>query len=240
MDMDPISQLISQLTNFIMNLLPASSLTQQLTRIILDLVSSAGYLGIFLLMAAESAVIPIPSEIVMPFSGYLAYTGTFDIWLVTFVATLANLVGSWIAYFVGLKVGRAGILKYGKYVWLKESHLEHAERWFEKYGDKAIFLSRLTPALRTVISLPAGIAKMDLKKFSLYTFVGSIPWNFALTYLGYLLGQNWSVIESYFKYIDILLVVAVVAIIAFYLIRRHMKKRSQKYPKTVLDKESLR
>lgn len=231
MVMDPISRWIMLWTNFIMSLIHPSSITQQLVHLIIDFVSYTSYLGIFLLMAAESAVIPIPSEIVMPFSGYLVYTGNLDIWLVTLVATLANLVGSWIAYFVGLKLGRAWILKYGRYVLLRESHLEHAERWFEKYGDKAVFLSRLTPAVRTVISLPAGIAKMDLKKFSLYTFVGSIPWNFALTYLGCLLGQNWSIVESYFKYVDIILVVAIVVIIAFYLIRRHRKKISQQISK---------
>jgi membrane protein DedA with SNARE-associated domain len=224
MVMDPISQFWAQFIYFLSNLLPPSGLLQQLSRIILNLISFSGYPGVFLLMVAESMVLPVPSEIVMPFAGYLAYVGTFNIWIVTLVGTLANLVGSWIAYFIGLKVGRAGILKYGRYVLLRESHLEQAEGWFEKYGDKAIFLSRLTPVLRTVISLPAGIGKMDLKKFTLYTFVGSIPWNFALTYLGYSLGQNWSVIESYFKYIDILIIVGAIAIIAYYPIRRRRKK----------------
>jgi membrane protein DedA with SNARE-associated domain len=227
MGMDPISQLIAQLTNFLMNIIPPSGLLQQLSRLILNFISSVGYLGIFLLMTAESALLPVPSEVIMPFAGYLAYSGTFDIWLVILMGVLGDLVGSWIAYIVGLKVSRAGILKYGKYILLRESHLENAERWFQKYGDKAIFLSRLTPIVRTVISLPAGIGKMDPKKFTLYTFAGSIIWDSALAYLGYSLGQNWSTIENYFKYIDVLIIVVAVAIIAFYIIRRRRGKSTQ-------------
>ncbi|WXG41870.1 MAG: DedA family protein [Candidatus Freyarchaeum deiterrae] len=225
--MDPISQFLAQYINFLMNLIPPSGLLQQLSRFLMNFISSVGYPGVFLLMIAESAVLPVPSEVVMPFAGYLAYTGTFDIWLVTLMGVLGNLVGSWIAYIVGLKVGRAGIIKYGKYILLRESHVEQAESWFQKYGDKAIFASRLLPVLRTVISLPAGIGKMDPKKFTLYTFVGSIPWDFALAYLGYTLGQNWNAIEGYFKYIDILIIVAAVAIIAFYIIRRRRRKSTQ-------------
>lgn len=192
---------------------------------ILSFISASGYLGIFLLMVLESALIPIPSEVIMTFSGFLAYTGTFDIWLVVLVGTLGNLLGSWIAYFVGIRVGRAAILRYGRYVMLRESHLSIAENWFRRYGDKMIFLSRMTPLVRTVISLPAGISRMDLKKFSLYTFVGSIPWNIAMAYIGFILGQNWVEIEGTANVLDILVVAVVIAVIAFYIVRRYAKKR---------------
>lgn len=195
---------------------------------ILGLISTSGYLGVFLLMVFESAVLPVPSEIVMPFSGFLVFTGVFDLWHVVLYGTLGNLVGAWIAYFIGLHVGRIAIIKYGKYVLLKESHLVTAERWFNKYGDKTIFLSRLTPVIRTVISLPAGISKMEIKKFTAYTFIGSIPWNFALTYLGFLLGNNWIEIEGFGKYLDLIIILGVLAVIVVYLLMRY---RKGSYPK---------
>jgi len=195
---------------------------------ILGLISASGYLGVFLLMVFESAVLPVPSEIVMPFSGFLVSQGVFDLWQVVLYGTLGNLVGAWIAYYIGLRVGRIAIIKYGKYVLLKESHLATAERWFNKYGDKTIFFSRLTPVIRTVISLPAGISKMEIKKFTLYTFVGSIPWNFALTYLGFLLGNNWIEIEGFGKYLDLMVLGALAAIAVYLLVRyrkgSHLKK----------------
>lgn len=195
---------------------------------ILGLISTSGYLGVFLLMVFESAVLPVPSEIVMPFSGFLVFTGVFDLWHVVLYGTLGNLVGAWIAYFIGLYVGRIAIIKYGKYVLLKESHLVTAERWFNKYGDKTIFFSRLTPVIRTVISLPAGISKMEIKKFTAYTFIGSIPWNIALTYLGFLLGNNWIEIEGFGKYLDLIIILGVLAVIVVYLLMRY---RKGSYPK---------
>jgi membrane protein DedA with SNARE-associated domain len=195
---------------------------------ILGLISASGYLGVFVLMVLESAVLPVPSEIVMPFSGFLVSTGALDLWQVVLYGTLGNLVGAWIAYFLGLRVGRIAIIKYGKYVLLKESHLATAERWFKKYGDKTIFFSRLTPVIRTVISLPAGISKMEIKKFTVYTFVGSIPWNFALTYLGFLLGNNWIEIEGFSNYLKLIIVLGALAVMVVYLLTRY---RKGSYPK---------
>ena len=179
-----------------------------LTNFIIQTISNSGYAGIFFLMVAESALIPIPSEVIMPFSGYLVSTGKFNAIAVIMVGSIGNLVGSLIAYFVGVYLGRGFVLKYGKYVLLKKSHLEVAESYFKKYGNRATFISRLLPAIRTYISLPAGVAKMNLKKFAAYTLIGSIIWNTALTYIGITLGQEWDSIRKYSSYFDVIVIIA--------------------------------
>jgi len=185
--------------------------------LILQIISTSGYSGVFFFMVLESALMPIPSEIVMPFSGYLASLGKFDLIALTIVSSVANLVGSIIAYLIGLKVGRKLVLKYGKFILLKEKYLMLTEKWFKKYGGKAIFFSRMMPVVRTVISLPAGIGKMNFKKFSLYTLVGSMPWNFALTYIGFWLGKNWTMVHSYSKELDIIVVMVLIVVAVSYL-----------------------
>ncbi|MGI0087532.1 MAG: DedA family protein [Nitrosotalea sp.] len=188
-----------------------------LTNFIIQTISNSGYIGIFFLMVAESALIPIPSEVIMPFSGYLVSTGKFNVILVIIAGSIGNLVGALIAYFVGSYLGRGFVLKYGKYVLLKKSHLELAESYFKKYGDRSTFISRLLPAIRTYVSLPAGVAKMNLKKFAVFTLIGSIIWNTALTYIGIKLGEEWNNIRKYSDYFDaIVVIVVIVAIIAYW------------------------
>lgn len=196
----------------------------EIANFITQLIASTGYLGIFFLMALESALIPIPSEIVMPFAGFLVSSGQFNIWYVVLAGTLGNLAGSLVAYFVGLYLGRGFIVKYGKYVLLKEKHLLLTEKWFNKYGDKTVFFSRLLPVVRTVNALPAGIGKMNLKKFVIYTFAGSIPWNFALTYIGFLLGEKWNMILEYSHIIDIIVGLLLVCLIVWFIVSRRKKK----------------
>lgn len=181
-----------------------------LTNFIIQTISNSGYVGVFLLMVAESALIPIPSEVIMPFSGYLVSTGKFNVISVIVAGSVGNLVGSLIAYFIGAYLGRGFVLRYGKYVLLKRSHLELAESYFKKYGDKATFISRLLPAVRTYVSLPAGVAKMNLKRFSAFTLIGSIIWNTALTYIGFALGEEWNIIRKYSNYFDGIVVIAVI------------------------------
>ena len=164
-------------------------------------------------MVAESALIPIPSEIIMPFSGYLAFTGKLNPVLIILAGAVGNLVGSLIAYLVGIKLGREVILRYGKYILLKKSHLDWTESFFKKYGNGSTFVSRLLPGIRTYISLPAGIAKMDLKKFAIYTFAGSIVWSAMLTYVGVALGEEWTKIKQYSHYIDIAVIVGIIIVI---------------------------
>ncbi|MGI0101549.1 MAG: DedA family protein [Nitrosotalea sp.] len=187
-----------------------------LTNFIIQTISSSGYIGIFFLMVAESALIPIPSEVIMPFSGYLVSTGKFNVILVIIAGSIGNLVGALISYFVGMYLGREFVSKYGKYVLLKKSHLEFAESYFKKYGDGSTFISRLLPAIRTYISLPAGVAKMNLKKFAVFTLIGSIIWNTALTYIGIKLGEEWDSIRKYSNYFDAIVVIVVIVVIIAY------------------------
>lgn len=186
------------------------------------LIENLGYWGVFIGMTLESACIPIPSEVTMPLAGFVAYRGEMSFLWVVVVGVVANLVGSWIAYFVGIWGGRPFLEKYGKYVLISPKKLDMAHEWFDKYGHEAVLISRVLPVIRTFISLPAGIAEMDLKKFSAYTVIGSIPWCLALTYIGYMLGPNWHTIEEYFHYMDIVIVVVVV-VLAAYLIHKYWR-----------------
>ena len=195
-------------------------LVELLAGFITNVISQIGYAGVFFLMVLESALIPIPSEVIMPFSGFLVVTGEFNIFYVLVAGTLGNLVGSVIAYYIGSYVGRNLVLRYGRYVLLDENHLNLSDRWFKKFGDKIIFVSRNLPAVRTYISLPAGISKMNVFKFSLYTLMGSVPWNFALLYAGVLLGKNWEIILRYTTILDVLVVVAGLAFAIWFLRKR--------------------
>ena len=173
-------------------------------------------------MVAESELIPIPSEVIMPFSGYLVSTGKFNLILVVIAGSIGNLVGALIAYFVGSYLGRGFVLKYGKYVLLKKSHLEFAESYFKKYGAKSTFISRLLPAVRTYVSLPAGAAKMDLKRFSAFTLIGSAIWSTGWALVGLELGQEWDSIRKYSSYFDALVVIAIIIAIVIYLKKRRV------------------
>jgi len=196
---------------------------------VISIISSLGYPGIFLLMILESALIPIPSEIIMPFSGFLVSKGTFDPISVVLAGTFGNLVGSILTYYLGIKAGRAFILKYGKYILFKKSHLEFTEELFEKYGDKISFFCRLLPAVRTYISLPCGVGKANFVKFSIYTFLGSLIWNSMLTYVGILLGNNWKNIDKYAIYLDIVAACVIVGFIIWFvvMVRRRNKSRQE-------------
>ena len=192
--------------------------------LIIAIIALTGYGGIVLLMAAESACIPIPSEVIMPLSGYLAWKGTLSLVGVILAGALGSMVGSLIAYYAGLKLGRPFIVRYGRYILLRESDLDTAERWFARYGGKATFIARLVPIVRTFISLPAGIAKMDVKRFTLYSFVGSVPWCAFLAYVGYILEDKWRVVfERYGHYVDLAVIVGAVLLIA-YIFLAHRKR----------------
>lgn len=186
-----------------------------LVEFITSVISSLGYGGIFFLMILESALIPIPSEIIMPFSGFLSSTGKLGSVGVILAGSLGNLVGSVITYYLGIRLGRAFLIKYGKYILFRVHHLVWTEQLFQKYGDKISFVGRLLPGVRTYISLPAGIGKSNFIKFVVYTLVGSIIWNSLLTYGGIQLGRSWQHIDKYSGYLDIIAVVAIAAFIAW-------------------------
>jgi membrane protein DedA with SNARE-associated domain len=196
-----------------------------LGNIALSILAATGYLGIIITMALESACIPLPSEVVMPFSGALAAEGRFDFWAVVFCGTIGNLIGSILAWWVGLKGGRPFIERYGRYVLLSEHSLETAERWFSRYGEVTVFFSRMLPIVRTFISLPAGIGKMPFGRFCLFTFIGAIPWNWLLTWIGFKVGAEWD--TKYSKYYhDFQIVIAVLIVVGFvWFVVHHFKGR---------------
>lgn len=203
-----------------------------LTNLIISVISSTGYLGIFLLMTAESALIPIPSEITMTFAGYLASAGKFNLVIVIFVGAFANLAGSWLAYWLGWwgekHVVLALIKKYGKYMLISVDEFERSEKWFRKYGEKITFFSRVLPVVRTFISLPAGIARMNFWKFSVFTFIGSLIWSALLTYIGYVLGKNWNSLHGYYQKFEYVIVGAGVLLVGYYIYHKVMKLRHKK------------
>lgn len=205
-----------------------------LAKFIITLISSLGYLGVAIAMAIESASIPLPSEIIMPFSGFLVFTGEFNFWLVVLAAAIGGVAGSTIAYAVGYYGGetavRSLIRKYGKFVLVHEYELDEAEEWFRKHGEAITFFSRLLPVIRTFISLPAGIARMNFKTFVWYAFLGTVIWCAALAYLGFLLGENWNTLGPLFHKFEI--VFAALTVIAGFSYIRYKLKKIHQYRRT--------
>jgi membrane protein DedA with SNARE-associated domain len=204
-----------------------------LTAFIVATISTLGYGGIVLLMAIESACIPLPSEIIMPFSGYLVYTGRFNIWLVAVAGAFGCVVGSLVAYWVGMYGGRPLIEKYGKFVLVSKHDLDLADRWFDRFGEMIVFVSRLLPAIRTFIAFPAGVARMNLKKFIIYTFAGSLPWCLGLAYVGQKLGEQWDKdprLKTLFHRFDFVIGIVIVLAAAWWIWRhlRHAKGEAQR------------
>ena len=194
---------------------------------IIAVIASTGYLGVLLLMAIESACIPLPSEIIMPFAGYLVYTGRFNLYLVATAGALGCNLGSAIAYWVGAVGGRPLVEKFGRYLLLSRRDLDRTEKFFHSYGQITVLLGRLLPVVRTFIALPAGIGRMPQLRFHLYTFIGSWPWCFALAYVGMRLGRSWDTdprLKHVLHRFDAVIVVLGVIAIAWFL-WTHWKSR---------------
>jgi len=191
-------------------------------------IDSMGYWGIILMMAIESASIPLPSEVIMPYGGYLVhrYPEQFSLFWMGMAGALGCLLGSTAAYWVGLYGGRPLVEKYGRYVLIRQQDLDLADRWFARYGDWAIFFSRLLPVVRTFISFPAGVARMNFPRFVLYTFIGSFPWCVMLAYIGKVLGREWQSIRTYFHGADTVIVILIALALVFWL-WRHLKPESK-------------
>jgi membrane protein DedA with SNARE-associated domain len=201
-----------------------------LSAFIIATISTLGYAGVALLMAIESACIPLPSEIIMPFSGYLVYKGQFNLWAVGVAGAVGCVVGSWVAYFVGLHGGRRFIEKYGRYVLMSRHDLDLADRWFARYGEVIVFASRLLPVVRTFIAFPAGVARMNLTRFTVYTFLGSLPWCIGLAYVGQLLGEQWDkneTLKSWFHRFDFLIGIVILCAAAWWVWRHFKHSRPQ-------------
>lgn len=202
-------------------------LEQQVLTFVQSVYDSVGWPGVIVMMAIESACIPLPSEIVMPLGGWMLIKAKdLPVWY-TFVAgfygAIGNVVGSAIAYGVGRWGGRAMIERYGRYVLISPHDLAIADRWFARYGLWAAFLSRLLPVVRTFISFPAGIARVNFGAFLLLTFLGALPWSWGLAYAGYLAGEHWESIRAVMRPFDIPIIIALVALTAWY-VYRHVKR----------------
>jgi membrane protein DedA with SNARE-associated domain len=197
-----------------------ASLTDPIVNFAVDVVDAMGLTGVFILMLLESACIPVPSEATMLFAGFNVSAGEYSLFAATAVGVAANVVGSWIAYAAGY-YGRIDILeKHGRKLHIKQSHLDWADRWFERYGDATVFFSRMLPIIRTFISLPAGVAKMPFWRFTLLTTAGCIPWVLMLTWIGKAAGDNWEKWKDNLHYVDYAVAGAIVMGVVWLFVRR--------------------
>lgn len=204
------------------------SISGWVVNLIVNFLSQYNYFAIFILMMLESTMLPIPSEVVIPFSGYLAYKGILNLYLVILFSSLGGLAGSLIAYFIGYFGGRAFIIKYGKYFFVSEKNLEMAEKWFRKYGKISVFTTRLVPVIRTFISLPAGIGEMPLREFMFYTFTGSLIWSAFLAVGGYMLKDRWTLIFNAFSGLDPVIIAVGVGIIVYIFVKLYLGYKNNK------------
>lgn len=200
-----------------------------------NFITHYGYIAIFLLMLAESACIPFPSEVTMLVGGFYAADGRLDFFLVGAAGVLGNLVGSWLAYALGRATGRELLDRYGKYVLIRSHDVDRAEIWWGKHGEAATFFSRLLPVIRTFISLPAGIARMPFGKFTAYTFLGVIPWTFGLTYVGVVVGDNWERVLHYFNIPTLIIAALVAGGAGLWYLGRRRQRRSKAQQETGVD-----
>jgi len=206
----------------------ALSLFIDLPRNAISLASETGYLGIFILMLMEAAALPVPSEIILPFAGYLIYKGDLEFFAVLFTATLAALIGSFVDYYLGLKLGSRLLENSSRIPFVGAQHFRRAETWFDNYGRIAVAFFRLVPGARVLISFPAGLYRMSKLRFGVYTLAGCLPWNITLICLGWWLGSSWNMVVEAFRYINLAaygLVVVLIVCIGWRLIPRNQMSR---------------
>ena len=196
---------------------------EQVYQSFLDFIAVYGYFAVALLMAMENACIPIPSELILGFAGYLIFADQMTFTGAMIAGMIGGMAGSVFAYLVGSHGGRKFVDKYGKYFLIKKSHVDLAQRWFDKYGIRAVFFSRMLPVVRTFISLPAGFARVNFSAFLFYTFAGSLPWTALILYLGMLFGENWKKLLEIGHEFSIIVVIALVVIAAIYFIKRRKR-----------------
>ncbi|MCX5741588.1 MAG: DedA family protein [Proteobacteria bacterium] len=189
------------------------------------IVQSLGYPGLFVLIFLESTLVPIPSELVMPFAGFMASQGTFALPLVLVINSVGALLGSLTCYAIGAKLGKPFVVKYGKFAFIKAKDLEKTEEYFAKHGKLTILIGRFLPVVRHVISIPAGIARMPLRPFLLQTFIGSTIWGSFLILIGYYLGKNWETVAKQFKRVDLIVGVVLIAVAVAFAIRFILQRR---------------
>lgn len=200
-------------------------ITAPLVNFATDVVGSYGVWAVFLLMVLESACIPVPSEAIMVFGGFLAGQGKVGFWPVVIAGVAGNLVGSWIAYWVGATKGREWALKW-HWLHITPARLDAADRWFGKYGDWAVLISRCLPIIRTFISLPAGVARMPFWRFSILTLIGCIPWCLLLAYAGLAVGDNWETLQKQLHWFDYAVAAAIVVALVWLFVRYRRNRRA--------------
>jgi membrane protein DedA with SNARE-associated domain len=203
------------------------SIITEISGFVVSMISTFGYTGIFLTMAIESACIPLPSEIIMPFAGYLVTTGQFTMLGVTLAGAIGNVAGSIVAYYAGVWGGRPFVERYGPFMLVSLKDIEMADRWFAKYGEAAVFFGRMLPIVRTFISLPAGIAGVNIYRFILFTFLGALPWCYLLAYVGVKMGEHWEQLRDYFRQFDIVIGVGLALAIGYF-VWSHWPRRQPK------------
>lgn len=192
-----------------------------------QVISWLGYPGLTLAMALESMIVPLPSELVMPFAGFLVAQGKFNFYLVILFSVLGSIIGSFISYYMGYYGGNRLVLKWGKYLLLDEDDLKKTEKWFSRRGELTILIGRFIPVVRHLISIPAGIGKMDLKKFAIYTAIGAGIWNTILAWVGLILGKNWDSLRKYSEKFSIIVAILLLAAFAYFVIR-HIRLKKKK------------
>jgi len=180
------------------------------------IIHKIGYFGIFILMVLESMIAPVPSEAVMPFAGFLVYSGKFNLFLTILASSIGSIIGSLLSYYIGFYGGRPFVMKLGRYLFLEEAQLDFTINFFKKYGAITIFISRFIPVVRHLISIPAGVGRMGIKKFVFYTLAGATLWNSFLIYVGMKLGENWQSISKYTEQLDILILVLIILAVIYY------------------------
>ena len=195
---------------------------ETLATFIKNTIDATGYAGVILLSAIESANIPLPSEIILPFSGFLVTVGRFNLWMVAGAGAVGNVIGSVFSYYLGMYGGRPLIERFGKYVLMSKRDLDMADRWFARWGEATAFFSRCLPVIRTFISFPAGIARVNVVRFMIYSLIGSYIWSLFLAYIGMQVGENIEVLKPYFHKADALIGVLLLAGIVLY-VWRHVK-----------------
>jgi membrane protein DedA with SNARE-associated domain len=201
-----------------------ASITDPIVQVAVDVVDAMGLPGVFVLMLLESACIPVPSEATMLFAGFNVSRGEYSLFAATAVGAVANLVGSWVAYWIGY-IGRVDVLeKHGKKLHIKRSHLAWADRWFERHGDATVFFSRMLPIIRTFISLPAGVARMPFWRFSVLTFAGCVPWVLMLTFIGKQAGDNWDNWKDKLHYVDYAVLAGIVIGVVYLIVRARRRR----------------
>ncbi len=203
------------------------ALMSNLPRIVIDLATAGGYAGIFALMLLEAAAFPVPSEIILPLAGYLVSQGTLEFWFVVLISTLAAMIGSFVDYFIGWKLGSSLLVGKSRLPYIDATRLRRTRGWFDRHGAVAVALLRLVPTARVLVSFPAGAYKMSKSKFAFYTLAGCLPWNISLVYLGWWLGSSWEEVVAAFRYIN-LVVYFLIALIVIWIVWRLVSKRNKR------------